>query len=287
MPLRKINKQKFAEIKIKLPKINLKPFNGQPENWLSFYENFECAIANNNDISGIQKLTHLRSLVEGRASSTIKGLALTNSNFDVAMNLLKEGYNNKQLLISAHMTFLFSLDNINDIRDALMLRKTYGNLEIQIRSLENLGITSSMYGPLLVPIFMQKLPEELNLIISRQFQCCDSWDIKTILEIFKPKFQAYEKSISNASAYDRRPLPIETSLSIETLHSSSSYNNRRNYSTFYNKHLDKNENSCGVFHSHILEIASEFCNDKTVFHNSMSSFWGSETIRTARSDINI
>ena len=44
--------------------------------------------------------------------------------------------------------------------------------------------------------------------------------------------------------------------------------------------------SCGVFHSHILEIASEFCNDKTVFHNSMSSLWDSETIGTTRSDIN-
>ncbi|XP_065654791.1 uncharacterized protein LOC136081405 [Hydra vulgaris] len=220
---------------VKLPKINLKPFNGQPENWLSFYENFECAIANNNDLSGIQKLTYLRSLVEGQASSTIKGLALTNSNFDVAMNLLKERYNNKQLLISAHMTSLLSLDKVIDIRDVSKLRKTYDNLEIQIRSLENLDITSSMYGPLLVPILMQKLPEELNLIISRQFQGCDSWDIKTILEIFKSELQAHEKSISNASAYDRRPL------SIETLHSSSSYNNIKNYSTSYNKHLEKNE----------------------------------------------
>ena len=99
---------------VKLPKINLKPFNGQPENWLSFYENFECVIANNNDLSGIQKLTYLRSLVEGQASSTIKGLALTNSNFDVAMNLLKERYNNKQLLVSAHMTSLLSLDKVID-----------------------------------------------------------------------------------------------------------------------------------------------------------------------------
>ena len=148
---------------------------------LLLYENFECAIVNNNDLSGIQKLTYLRSLIEGQASSTIKGLALTNSNFDVAMNLLKERYNNKQLLISAHMTSLLSLDKVIDIRDVSRLRKTYDKVEIQICSLENLGITSSMYGPLLVPILMQKLPEELNLIISRQFQGCDSWEIKTIL----------------------------------------------------------------------------------------------------------
>ena len=97
-----------------------------------------------------------------------------------------------------------------------------------------------MYGPLLVPCLMQKSPEELNLIISRQFQGCDSWEIKKNLEIFKFELQAHQKSILNASAYDRRPK------SVETLHSTSSYNNRKNYSTSYNKH-DKNGCSKCVF----------------------------------------
>nr|XP_047139172.1 uncharacterized protein LOC124815072 [Hydra vulgaris] len=109
-------------------------------------------------------------IIEGQALSTIKGLALTYNNFDVAMNLLKERYNNKQQLISTHMNSLLSLDKITYIKDLSMLRKSYDNLETQIRNLENLNVTSSMYGPLLIPILMQKLPEELNLIISRQFQ---------------------------------------------------------------------------------------------------------------------
>nr|XP_047132422.1 uncharacterized protein LOC124811159 [Hydra vulgaris] len=118
-----------------------------------------------------------------------------------------------------------------------MLRKTYDNQEAQIRNLENLNITSSMYGPLLIPNLMQKLPEELNLIISRQFQGNDSWEIEKILNIFKSELHAREKSIINDSAYDRRPL------SIETLHSSSLYNNKKSFSSPHDRrHNTYNEN---------------------------------------------
>ena len=48
------------------------------------------------------------------------------------------------------------------------IRAVLDNLEIQVRGLQALGIDSAQYGALLIPILMEKLPEELRLIVSRQ-----------------------------------------------------------------------------------------------------------------------
>ena len=42
------------------------------------------------------------------------------------------------------------------------------------------------YGPMLIPIVMWKLPENLKLTITRQFGQ-DLWDIKLILVSFKTR----------------------------------------------------------------------------------------------------
>ena len=151
---------------VKLPALKIHAFDGKPENWQTFYENFQCAVDNNEDLNAVQKMTYLRNLLQGQALSTITGLSLTNSNYNVALNLLKERYDNKQLLISYHMKSLLSLERVTNLKNIDSLRRVYDNLEIQIRSLENLGIDSSMYGPLLIPVLMQKIPDELNLIIT-------------------------------------------------------------------------------------------------------------------------
>ena len=96
-------------------------------------------------------MKYLKNLVEGSAATTIAGLKLSDENYDVALNLLKERFDNKQLLISSHMKALLQLEPAHDIKDVVLLRNVYDHVEKQVRSLQNLGITSDMYGPLLIP----------------------------------------------------------------------------------------------------------------------------------------
>ena len=44
-----------------------------------------------------------------------------------------------------------------------------------MRGLQALGIESDQYGALLIPIFMEKLPEELRLLVSREHK--DDWKL--------------------------------------------------------------------------------------------------------------
>ena len=57
------------------------------------------------------------------------------------------------------------------------------------------------YGPMLIPVVMSKLLENLKLNITRQFGQ-DLWDIKLILESFKNELAVLEK-LSLTKAADK------------------------------------------------------------------------------------
>ena len=73
------------------------------------------------------------------------------------------------------------------------MRTLYDELQAQVRNLKSLGLDANNYGPMLVPVLMSKLPEEMKLIISREFNSEEIWDIAKILEKFKAEIQAREK----------------------------------------------------------------------------------------------
>ena len=185
---------------VRLPKITIKHFDGQPEKWNEFIDSYNCAIHDNDSISDVQKMTYLKNLVEGTAAETIAGLKISKENYLISLNLLKERYSNKHLQVTTHMNKLLELKPINDLKHVTELRDIYNTVETQIRSLESLGIDSSMYGPFLIPVFQRKIPSELNLIISRKFTSDECWDIKEVLEAFKLELMAREKSNFSATS---------------------------------------------------------------------------------------
>ena len=140
-------------------------------------------------------MTYLKNLVEGQATNITAVLKLSHENCVVSLNLLKEYYNDKQLLINSHMPNLLNLKQVEDLKDVCSLRKMFDVIEIQIRSLKNLGYETSHYGPFLIPVIINKLPEELNLLISRQFSSSERWEIEQGLKVLKTEISAREKNI--------------------------------------------------------------------------------------------
>ena len=49
------------------------------------------------------------------------------------------------------------------------LRLLYDRVETEIRNLDSLGLPATNYGPLLVPVLMEKIPSELKLMISKKY----------------------------------------------------------------------------------------------------------------------
>ena len=55
--------------------------------------------------------------IEGEAENAIKGLKLSNDNYEVAKKMLEDRFGDPQVLISSHMSKLLSLDDVTVISD--------------------------------------------------------------------------------------------------------------------------------------------------------------------------
>ena len=79
------------------------------------------------------------------------------------------------------------------------------------------------YGPMLILVVMSKLPENLKLTITRQFDQ-DLWDIKLILEPFKNKLAVLGKlSLTQGADKDKLELNTASETCLYTAHGESKF----------------------------------------------------------------
>ena len=168
----------------------MKRFNGDLITFYPFWESFESTIHNNEQLSAVDKFNYLHSLLDGAAASSIRGLPLTEENYENAVEILKDRFGCKQQIISAHMEELLKLQNCPN-ENASQLRQIYDKINIQVRGLEALDVTADKYGCFLIPVIMQRMPNEIAIEIARKTKR-DVWSIKEILEIIKAEVEARE-----------------------------------------------------------------------------------------------
>lgn len=102
-------KQAKRETGFKLPKLNLLSFSGEVTKWVEFWGIFECSIHQNKELTDIQKLTYLKSQLEGEAAKLVSGFKLEACNYGPAIQLLKDNYGRKDRVSYALVTELTNL----------------------------------------------------------------------------------------------------------------------------------------------------------------------------------
>ena len=176
----------------KLPKLELKTFSGSPLEYQSFWDSFKAAIHQNQSLEEVTKFTYLRSFLEGPALSAINGLSLTASNYAEAISILEDRFGNKQVLISSNMDKLLSIPSVHSAEDVVKIRDVYNKIETCVRNLKSLRIEKQQYGPVLVSVVMEKIPEEIRLIISRAMPTDEEWNIDHFLDNLKREVESRE-----------------------------------------------------------------------------------------------
>ena len=178
--------------KPKLPKLSVAKFKGEVTKWNTFWDSFESAIHNNNDISKIDKFNYLNSLLEGIALRAVQGLTLTGANYDAAIEILQDRFGQPQQIITAHMDELLKIPASSGDRLS-SLRFVYDKISVHLRALASLGVSSDQYGSLLIPIILSKMPGDIRLQIARKAKK-DAWKIDDLLQIIKFELEAREIS---------------------------------------------------------------------------------------------
>ena len=140
---------------VKLPKLELKKFDGDHSKWISFWDTFEASVHKNESLSAIDKFNYLISRFERPAAQ----LTLTASNYDEAIEILKGTcrFGNKQQIVNRHMEILLNLDTVTSHVNMRNLRKLHDTVESNVRSLKKLGVPRETYCGLGSSILMTKL----------------------------------------------------------------------------------------------------------------------------------
>ena len=86
-----------ASPKVSLPDIHLPEFSGDTSEWPSFWDKFNGLIHCRADIAKINKFSYLLGQLKSEALSVISALVVTEENYDIALRLLKETYEDKDL----------------------------------------------------------------------------------------------------------------------------------------------------------------------------------------------
>ena len=138
---------------IRLPKISLKEYDGSLLSWNSFWNQFDVSVHKNVNLSDIQKLTYLKSLLVGEVEKSIAGLTLISENYQNAVDILISRFGNKQLRITTHMNELRNLTRVISINNNQSMRKLYDVLDFDINNLKELQIDVSTRA-LSIPCFI-------------------------------------------------------------------------------------------------------------------------------------
>ena len=176
----------------KLPKLVLPKFRGDVTQWRAFWDSFNSAIHSNSFLTKIDKFNHLNSLLEGQALRAIQGLTLSESNYQAAIDILNQRFGNPQHIISTHMDELLKIPAYTTDKTS-QLRFMYDKISINVRGLEALGVNSSQYGSLLIPVIMSKLPQDVRLQIARN-TAQDVWEMSELLSVIRKEVEAREIS---------------------------------------------------------------------------------------------
>ena len=181
-----------TQTRSKLPKLVLPKFRGDVTQWRTFWDSFNSAIHTNSYLTTIDKFNHLNALLEGQALRAIQGLTLSESNYQTAIDTLNQRFGKTQYIISTHMDELLKIPACTTDKTS-QLRFIYDKLSINVRGLEALGVNSSQYGSLLIPVIMSKLPQDVRLQIARN-TAQDVWEMSELLEVIRKEVEAREIS---------------------------------------------------------------------------------------------
>ena len=179
--------------KVKLPKLTLNNFEGDPTTWVPFWDSFESTIHNNPQLSAINKFNYLHPLLKKSALQAVAGLKITAANYDEAVAILKKRFGDKQKIIDKHMETLLHLDTVPS-HNLGNLREFVDKVESHVRGLRALDVPSSSYGTLLSSIVMSKLPPDVRLVISRQEEDDKDRDFDKLLERVGEEVKARERA---------------------------------------------------------------------------------------------
>ena len=147
---------------VKLPKMEIKKFNGDIKQWLGFWAQFE-KIHEDESIDTVHKFQILVQSMEkdSRAKKVVESYPQSAENYQNAVDALQQRFGRKNLLIEVYTRDLIKLIiEVIQTQEKVNLTAFYDELETHLLALGSLGVSGSTSTLWLLPLVESCLPEE-------------------------------------------------------------------------------------------------------------------------------
>lgn len=192
----------------RLPKIELKKFNGELTEWLGWWSQFR-KIHQDDELDPSDKFQYLlQSMTIGsRARDLVESYPQTGENYPKVITALKDRFGKDDLLVEVYVRELLKLviENVNTKEKKLC--KMYDKLESHLRALETLGVTSDNSAAILFPMVESSIPDDilrawLRSPLSTQHLHDDrKTKLDFLMEFLKSEIQGEERSTLAKSGF--------------------------------------------------------------------------------------
>ncbi|XP_045158803.2 uncharacterized protein LOC123524573 [Mercenaria mercenaria] len=179
-----------SENTVKLPKLDMISFNGDKLQWIEFWDSFSSAVHENDKLSSVDKFNYLKGKLCGEARSAIAGLAMSNENYDIAIQILKERFGDQQDIIDLHYKGLVNVASPRDTTESLRL--FYDKIQKHLRSL--VVMHEILEQQVFVSIIRSKLPSEVLMHLEIQKGSDNKWTLTKLCELLRQYIVSKEKS---------------------------------------------------------------------------------------------
>ncbi|XP_066982203.1 uncharacterized protein [Macrobrachium rosenbergii] len=198
----------------RLPHIKIPDFDGKYREWPAFWDLYSSVIHNRTDITSVLKFSILRSSLKGNAFRVIEGLSITNQNYDVAIQMLKETYLDSSRLTRSLLREFNNLPSPrHNYEELLNFRLAYRKLMLQASNNE---VNVEQSESLLTNILLQKLSPETSKLLISKYQTFDlslsqiSEGLKYALDLFE---YCKELSSHDSKSVGHNPLKVASIVS--------------------------------------------------------------------------
>ena len=189
-------------VRAKLPKLELKKFTGRPQDWQEFWDSYQSAIHDNEELSDVDKFSYLKYYLEEPAKKVIAGFSLTAKNYKEALNLLEQRYAKPTTIKNAHINDLLYAQAVLNERNVSKMRELYDKIETHYRGLNALGIKEESYSSIVTSALMTKIPDAVRLSMVHGTKDHQDWGIKEMLEAFRNELDIREQHVSICTGKD-------------------------------------------------------------------------------------
>lgn len=145
---------------VPLPKITIPKFDGDYGKWRQFYDLFSQMV-DRQHIPAVQKMWYLKANLSGEAEKFISHFSTTEDNYHSAWKMLQERYNNKRILVANLVEKILSQPTATS--NGSSIKSLHDTTRECLLALENIGVETKSWAPLLLQILMKKLDRNMHM----------------------------------------------------------------------------------------------------------------------------